>query len=122
MSAPILTAEQRVVLYEEASCDLENAGSLVMAQEGGTSRERVDEIIRTIRDAISVLDLIGWYLVDEPLAEFERGTVMEDREALQRFASRVREDRMEALDQATPDYLYARHGVEAADAALKAVA
>ena len=112
MSVPILTAEQRLDVFEEARMIVGDNHNPVFGADYDQADRR--EHVKHLRDAISTLDAIGWDPAEqaEPLHELNGA----DREALDRFASNMEAKWQESLDDYERDAASPRRMVGTAQA------
>ena len=118
MSDPILTAEQRTGLFEEATLIVSDTTFMfdLSDPDHPERRESFSQDVRELRDAISVLDCIGWHPDEqsEPLTELKGN--LEDHEALDRFAANMEAKWQESVDDYERDVAHPRQMVGTARA------
>ena len=123
MSSPILTAEQRTSMFGEAVFLVSDTTFMfdLSDPDHPERREQFPESVQQLRDAISVLDCIGWHPDEqsEPLTELKGN--LEDHEALDRFAANMEAKWQESVDECEEEAAHPRKMVEAAKAVKVAV-
>ena len=123
MSGPLLTAEQRTFLFEEATSLVTDTTFMFHLSDPDhpERRENFPEDVRRLRDAVSVLDCLGWHPDEQsnPLTEL-RGN-LEDHEALERFAKSVVDRYQPELDRLDDEAKSFRASVSGGRALMEAL-
>lgn len=116
MATPILTPEQREALFTEAATWVDGGVDLNGSKAPDPGR------VRAVRDAVSVLDVLGWEreAQDAPLSTLDHADD-DDLEAFARFVGPMEADFAEEAAKQEVEYRYHQVRVEACRAISAAV-
>lgn len=109
--ATLLTAEQRLNIYDEATDSL-----------AGKGYDPNPEKIAEVKGAVATFRIIGWERVDEPLESLPDGLNVEDLTEAEPMLRYWREVANGTREEARPDFEWADGRVKGIDRLLEAIA